>query len=248
MHKTDTKDVKRRIRTLLCHLGALQGSYPQVLEDADYARAHLLVLQRVLPHMRYLLRFAADMIPVIEQVAGVAGRGRTQLGHVSRNLRNIDDVAENAVQQILTGLEEVEAELRRAQDSIHQGDDTPQALSAASDKLLDLFSVLQFQDITSQQIEATHALLSQLQSGLHSLCGQLGMEAEDPDITVREGAYDPHANYDPASTERIQQAVDAVVETVRHAADDGASMRRAASSQPDGVKQERTDTLLADES
>ena len=49
MKTTDTKDVKKKIRTLLYHVGALQGSYPIVLEDPEYARAHLLVLRQVLP-------------------------------------------------------------------------------------------------------------------------------------------------------------------------------------------------------
>jgi len=54
-------------------------------------------------------------------------------------------------------------------------------------ELTTVMSALQFQDITSQQIEATHAVLADLGGGLSSLVGQLGIEVEEAGIVVKEG-------------------------------------------------------------
>jgi chemotaxis regulatin CheY-phosphate phosphatase CheZ len=223
MNNPDTKDVKKKIRTLFFHVGALQGSYPQVLEDPDYAHAHLLVLRKVLPYMMHVLRFSSEMIPVIEKVIGVAGQGSTKLGDVSKNLRNIDTTAENAVQQIMTGLEDVEGLLRKVQEVAGAGEDVEEAVDAASMQLMSVFSALQFQDITSQKIEATHALLAQLEGGLNSLVKQLGMPVEGPEIEVHEGTFDAHAEYDVEKAKAVQDAVDAVVEAAQEAAEDSPS-------------------------
>jgi len=220
MNNPDTKDVKKKIRTLFFHVGALQGSYPQVLEDPDYAHAHLLVLRKVLPYMMHVLRFSSEMIPVIEKVIGVAGQGSTKLGDVSKNLRNIDTTAENAVQQIMTGLEDAEGLLRKVQEVAGAGEDVEEAVDAASMQLMSVFSALQFQDITSQKIEATHALLAQLEDGLNSLVEQLGMPVEGSEIEVHEGTYDAHAEYDVEKAKAVQDAVDAVVEAAQEAAED----------------------------
>ena len=219
MKTTDTKDVKKKIRTLLYHVGALQGSYPKVLEDPEYARAHLLVLRQVLPYMMHVLRFSTEMVPLLEKVVGLAGQGSEQLGDVSKNLRNIDSTTENAVQQILTGLEEVEDQLRKVQAAAGVGEDVEAAIESTSGKLLDIFGVLQFQDIASQKIEATNALLAQLERQMNSLVEHLGMPVEGEEIKVREGTFDSRAEYDVEKAGAVQRAVDAVVDAVRQEAE-----------------------------
>ena len=59
MNKLNLKEVNQKIRTLMCHVGALQGSYPAVLKKPEIARAHLVLLNEVMPYMAHILKFAA---------------------------------------------------------------------------------------------------------------------------------------------------------------------------------------------
>jgi len=247
MKELDTKDVKKKIRTLLFHVGALQGSYPQVLEDPEYAHAHLLVLRKVLPYMMHVLRFSAEMIPLIEKVGGVAGQGSEKLGDVSKNLRNIDSTAENAVQQILGGLEQVEDHLRKAQEATgKKDDDVGEAVEAASTQLMDIFSALQFQDITSQKIEATHALLAQLEKGLNSLVSQLGMPVEGAEIEVHEGTFDALAEFDLQKAAEVQKTVDELVESAQIAEEADEEKKNEPADKKEAVSQNDIDALIDD--
>ena len=227
MKQRDTKDVKKKIRSLLHHMRTLQGSYPQLLEDPEYAHAQLLVLRKVLPYMIHILKFAAETVPLIENVIGVTGQGSEDLSNVSKNLRNINSAAENAVQDILTELEQVEEKLRAVQQAASAGGNVEEAVEAVSMQLNNVFSALQFQDITSQKIEATHALLAQLAEGLNSLVEQLvaqlaeglnslveqlGMPIEGTEIEVHEGTYDSNAEYDREKSQERQREIDALVE------------------------------------
>ena len=65
MKKLNIKEVNKKIRTLIFHIGALQGSFPKVLQDPEYSHAHLVILREILPYMVHVLKFSADMVPVI---------------------------------------------------------------------------------------------------------------------------------------------------------------------------------------
>ena len=45
MKKLNVKEVNKKIRTLIFHIGALQGSFPKVLQDPEYSPAHLVILR-----------------------------------------------------------------------------------------------------------------------------------------------------------------------------------------------------------
>lgn len=213
MRPQEIREIKKKIRTLIYHLGALQGSYPKVLEDPDYARAHLLILRQVIPYLMHLLCFAAETVPLIERVIQVASRGDESLGHVSQNLRHIDSQAESAVQQVMTELEQIENYLSRAREAADSPGEVKAAVEAASERLTEIFSALQFQDITSQKIEATQALLAQLDRGLRSLVEQLGLSVGRAEIEVREGTFDERAEFDREKARESQRRVDRILKT-----------------------------------
>ena len=160
--------------------------------------------------MVHILKFAAEMVPLSNKIMGMANKGSSHLGDVSKNLRNINNTAEMAVTEILSTLDEVENKL----DAIREiaGEEAGDAIDDASMQLTMVISALQFQDITAQQIEATNALLAQLGVGFQGLVGNLGMEIEGPDIEVKAGTYDTEASYDRDRAQAKQQEIDALIE------------------------------------
>ena len=179
MKKLNVKEVNKKIRTLIFHIGALQGSFPKVLQDPEYSHAHLVILREILPYMVHVLKFSADMVPVINRAIGLAAQGSSHLGDVSQNLRSIDNTAEMAVTEILEALDGCVDELQEAREAAGVGEEVEAKLDEVSMELTTVMSALQFQDITSQQIEATHAVLAELCGGLASLVGQFGIAVED---------------------------------------------------------------------
>lgn len=212
MHTFDIKDVKKRINTLIFHIGALQGSYPKVLMDPEISAAHLILLREILPTMVHVLKFSADMVPVVNQMLSLVSTSSSGLGDASDNLRTINNAAEMAVTEILTALEEMDAKLQELRETAAAGESIEEAVDDLSMRLTTIMSALQFQDITSQQIEATHALLANLGQGLQQLIERLGISMEGPQIAVREGAYDANARYDRQAAQEKQQEIDELIE------------------------------------
>lgn len=212
MHTFDIKDVKKRINTLIFHIGALQGSYPKVLTDPEYSAAHLILLREILPTMVHVLKFSADMVPVVNQMLSLVSASSSGLGNASDNLRTINNAAEMAVTEILTALDEMDTKLQEIRETAAAGESVEEAIDDLSMRLTTIMSALQFQDITSQQIEATHALLANLGQGLHQLIERLGVNMEGPQIAVKEGTYDANARYDRQAAQEKQHEIDELIE------------------------------------
>ena len=84
-----------------------------------------------------------------------------------------------AVTEILEALDGCGDKLQEAREAAGVGEEVEAKLDEDSMELTTVMSALQFQDITSQQIEATHAVLAELGDGLASLVGQFGIAVED---------------------------------------------------------------------
>ncbi len=124
----------------MCHIGALQGSYPAVIEKPEIARAHIVLLNEVMPYMVHILKFAAEMVPLSNKVMGMANKGSSHLGNVSKNLRNINNTAEMAVTEILSALDEVEDKLEAIREVA--GEEAADAIDDASMQLTAVMSAL----------------------------------------------------------------------------------------------------------
>ncbi len=80
----------------------------------------------------------------------------------------------------------------------------------------DIMDALQFQDITSQQIDHAITLLEQVQSRLQSVLMELagGSQPEAPTEKRRERAYDPNAHFSTESDKVKQFSVDELVDNL----------------------------------
>ena len=107
-------------------------------------------------------------------------------------LSGIRKSTENAVNDIFTVMERIDPLLELVAEAEGIDKESKQALSEAMEQLNGILGALQFQDITSQQIEATNALLAQMSSSL----GALLNEDETFSIDVNVGTYDKNARYD----------------------------------------------------
>jgi chemotaxis regulatin CheY-phosphate phosphatase CheZ len=88
--------------------------------------------------------------------------------------------------------------------------------SSSQENAFAIMDALQFQDITSQQIEHTAELLEEVETKLHSIKGFFSGDnksnAEDDVIVHKKRVFDPNARYEVSSGS--QQVVDDLLENV----------------------------------
>ncbi|MGA1198489.1 MAG: hypothetical protein ACO36I_18535, partial [Candidatus Latescibacterota bacterium] len=167
MNDRDVKQVIKRIRTVIYHVGTLEGSYPRILKNVPvYTRSHLIVFYEILPDIIRLLEFSSETIPVVSKILGLATEGKSDLEKASEYLGTINKSSETAVTEIFAALDQVGATLKKAQQAENADDEQKKTLKEANMQLMGIMNALQFQDITSQKIEATTALLARLGDGL----------------------------------------------------------------------------------
>lgn len=210
MNDNPFRQVMRRIRRVIYHVGVFDGSLPRMqAESPDLTRAYLTVLQDCLPDMKHLIRYAVDTVPVVSRMMGLADRGTTDLARASELLRDVKRSTQTAVEEILAVLDRIHPLLDRASSSECEDAGSRGMIDEARGQLLLILNALQFQDITAQQIEATNALLADLGRGLGSLMEGLGAKAEGiPNIEVAEGTFDGSASFDRDRAGASQQTID----------------------------------------
>lgn len=104
----------------------------------------------------------ASLPPPISQEAG-------SLSRAVDHLEEIDRASGRAVEDILRVMEEVRQHLEMAAAAGDCGVSTREHIAVAANRLLPIIESLQFQDIASQRVRATIALLAGIDRQLTSL-------------------------------------------------------------------------------
>jgi hypothetical protein len=213
MKSESLRQVMGKIRTAAHHLGVFEQGFPRILKGTPaLTRSHLVLLRDCLPSLKRLLRFAAETVPALVRVVGLADQGTTDLVRASDTLQEIRRSTEAAVSEIFSVIDRVDSLLGRAAEEDGGDGQTRQALSEARDELALIMNALQFQDITAQQIEATKSLLAQLQAGLAGLMGGHGKGVDLPNtIEVAEGTFDANASFDRDRADVDQDDIDRLI-------------------------------------
>jgi hypothetical protein len=203
----------KKIDMVKCHVRTFSRSFPKILKDTSlYAQSHLIVVHECLPYLNKLLTYIEDSLPLIDKMTGLATQGTTDLSKATQHLDVIDQSSERAVQEILDVIEEVRQGLAEASEADDCGPQAKAKIESANGALFSMMEALQFQDITSQRVRATHVLLEELDRGLTSLTNDLGKPEPVEAIKVVAGSYDPDSVYDREIAHKKQQEVDSLIE------------------------------------
>lgn len=232
MSSNPFRQVMRRIRRVVYHIGVFDGALPRIREEApELTRAYLTVLQDSLPDLKHLVRYVADTVPVVGRMMGLVDRGTTDLAQASEMLRDVKRSTQLAVEEILAVLDRVNPLLDQVTSTERADAGHQEMIGQARGQLLLILNALQFQDITAQQIEATNALLADLGHGLGSLMEGLGAKTDGlARIEVAEGTFDQNARYDRRRAGVDQEAVDRILA----GDDDGSDWSESAKSGGNG--------------
>ena len=202
----------QRVEIVDCYIRVFAGSFPRIFEETNRrTHAHLIVVAECLPFLRRLLGFIRESVPVIEKMTSIVSEGSNHLSKASNNLGEIDQTAERAVQEILDVMEAVRGDLKLAVAADDCGPEAKERIGSATDHLLSMIGSLQFQDITSQRVRATIALLADMDTKLLSLIEDCEGQEAITGIKVAKGTYDDMASFDRETSAQKQKEVDILV-------------------------------------
>lgn len=199
----------QRVEIVDCYIRVFAASFPRIFEGTNgRTHSHLIVVAECLPFLRRLLGFISEAVPVIEKMTSIVSEGSTHLSKASNNLGEIDQTAERAVQEIMDVMEEVRGDLESATAADDCGPEAKERIGSATDHLLAMIGSLQFQDITSQRVRATIALLADMDRKLLSLIDDCEEKGVTTGIEVAEGTYDETASFDRETSAEKQKEID----------------------------------------
>ena len=181
------------------------------------------LLREIEPVIRDLAAGINDIIGQLKQLQSPLSESRSKVPKATEQLDKISEQTEQATHQMLDQIEKItqrEQEVIEGLNAIKKKADSGEqaAIVELADVLIgkadescndafDIMNTLQFQDITSQQIDHAASLLEEIESKLHQIITILpggGDQPSMPEIVAgrKTRVYDPHADTNNKMTEQ----------------------------------------------
>ncbi len=114
----------------------------------------------VLPFLVELFRFLREIIPLMAE-ANISIQESTQkLTTASDNISKVSQNTEVATQQIMDKLDQITEKLNALPGADQESSPVQKGINEIQNDVFDIMNALQFQDITAQQLEHAHRILT----------------------------------------------------------------------------------------
>ena len=133
-----------------------------VLVKVDQIRESLRFSDEIFPLLSDLFKFLKDTIPLMLEANVSIRESTSRLPDATNNLNKVSETTAEATNQVMDKLDEVLAQLDELRDSVEEGVEKEAQLDKIDNihnEASEIIFSLQFQDITSQQLEHTHRIL-----------------------------------------------------------------------------------------
>ena len=137
-------------------------SIDDVLNKVDQIRESLRFSDEIFPLLSDLFTFLKETIPLMLEANVSIRESTSRLPDATNNLNKVSETTAEAATQVMDKLDEVLAQLDELSDSIKSDSEKETQLAKIEDihnEASEIIFSLQFQDITSQQLEHTHRIL-----------------------------------------------------------------------------------------
>jgi chemotaxis regulatin CheY-phosphate phosphatase CheZ len=209
---------------------------PPVMEKAEITRlinsfraikGYFDTTKKYMPQIAKLVFFIEEIIPLLQTIHSSLHQSTELIPSATEKLGKVTSATEMATTEVMDIVDNVISRLNSMSsnlDNIEENAGKPDAVSSLNEKITeirneingsqdDLFSImnaLQFQDITTQQInsigsviESVYGKLSELLQGFDDDGRALGI--------VKTGTFDPNAEYDFDRSAETQKIVDEIL-------------------------------------
>lgn len=209
MEKSELDNLLKELETIHSHVVIFKESYSIILKRAPKAtKAHLLVFQQVFPYLENVLNFMRSILPTVNKMEEFLPSTSGKLPEAAQNLGKVTEATEMATTEIMDLVEKVMNNLKEISDMKGSSKVVKTTISECNDDLFSILNALQFQDITSQQIESIKAIIASVNNDLIRLVSEFRTLKVAPIIDVKEGTYDNKAVFDREIAGEKQKKVD----------------------------------------
>ena len=225
MKEQDVQKFLQELDQVRSQVSMFETQLPEILKGT---KPHLLVLRESLPKLRYIVEFVGQVVPTINRMIRIWPEKAGSIPQATSNLHKVTEATETATNEIMDVVDgimahigDLRARLQDVLEGIRKGgqkfcdrtlEEVVQDLDSLNDSLLRILSALQFQDITAQQIEATKAILAELNRELRALFKEFTQMEMGKEVEVLHGTFDRQANYDRKEAKVKQGMIDEVLE------------------------------------
>ncbi len=208
MDKNELNQIISDIQNIKSHLMIFSTSYPDIMHRASQTtKAHLLVFKQSFTNINRLLDFVANILPSLTKMMEFLPNQKNEIPDAAEKLGKVTETTELATTEILDTVDNIMADLGDVLSDSETPDKTKDKLNNMNDKLFSIMDALQFQDITSQQIESIKAVLSEINTNLFGLVNNF-LKNDVVEIDVKIGAFDSNASFNREDSTKKQEEID----------------------------------------
>lgn len=190
------------------HLQIFSSSYDKILFRAPKAtKAHLMVFEQSFGYIGRILDFVSAILPVLHKVVNTFPEKQDDIPMAAQRLGKVSETTEMATTEIMDTVDRImttNGEILK-DESCSCG--IKDKLNESNDHLFTILNALQFQDITSQQIEGIKSVLSEVNNELTALMSDF-VDIKVSKIQVKKGAFDSGAEYNREKSKERQGEID----------------------------------------
>lgn len=217
MTEKDVRKLLEELDQVRSRVLMFEALLPEMIEGAkERTRVHLLMLKESFPRLRHTIEFVGEVVPTINRMIRMWPEKSGSIPKATSNLHKVTEATETATTEIMNVVdgitERIESLKARLNEAPGTSDEIVRDLEDIKGSLFDILSALQFQDITSQQIEATKAILAELNRELKDLFKGFTQMEVGEEVEVRHGSFDSQASYDREEAKVKQGMADRVFE------------------------------------
>jgi len=246
MDKKTLEELIKDIETVHSHLVIFRESYSFILRRAPKAtKAHLLVFHQVFPYLENLLNFVRSILPTLNKMDETLPNSSDKLPEAAQNLIKVTEATELATTEIMDVVEDVMSKLNNIGNQQNLSENIKNDLNQSSDKLFNILNALQFQDITTQQIESIKSIISNVNTDLANLVSEFN-DLKIQKIEFSEKIFDEKAVYDKDVAKERQKMVDEMFKTGKKIQESSKKDKREKpKKEEDIVTQEKVNELFS---
>ena len=134
----------------------------EVLKRIEDIRGMLQLSDEIIPFLSDLFRFIKEVIPLMMAIKSSIKDSASKLPTASQNISTVSETTELATHQMLDKLDIIMDRMYSLSDNLGDSDQDKEKkaiVSEVQNEVNDIISALQFQDITSQQLEHANRIL-----------------------------------------------------------------------------------------
>ncbi len=205
----------------------------RLINSFNAIKGYFDTTKKYMPQIAKLVVFIEDVIPLLDAIHNDIHHSTSLIPKATAKLDKVTSATEMAATEVMDIVDSVIEKLNSMSEKVNaieeeakntetikkNADEIRSEIDASQEDLFSIMNALQFQDITTQQINAINDTIESVQIKLSDLLR--GFEEDGLEISkVRNIAFDPNAEFDFERSSESQKMADEMLKNIGEKADE----------------------------